>query len=52
MTTDTIEKSPRRETIKSETTQNKPIASYDRELTEEQLQGLSGGGGDPTIVRD
>jgi len=43
---------PKRAAKRSPQNGSKGLASYRKELTDEQLRDVSGGGGDPPIVRD
>jgi hypothetical protein len=51
MAKDTV-KSPKPGTAKSKTLVRRDSTPHEDELTEEQLQKASGGGGGPTTVRD
>jgi hypothetical protein len=52
MTKDTAKTSPKPEAEKSQNVERQDNTSHKDELTNDQLVNVTGGGGDPTIVRD
>jgi hypothetical protein len=52
MTKDTAKTSPKPEAKKFQNVEREDNTSHKDELTNDQLVNVTGGGGDPTIVRD